>query len=136
MQVAVNEILDGTVTGVMKFGAFVKLPTDETGLVHISEISNDYVEKVEDFLTKGDNVKVKVLSIEGGKIALSIKACTTAPTKKTFKAPVDFEKNESYKDLSFEDKLSKFLKESSEREQGIRTRENKRMNGQRRNKKM
>lgn len=74
MQIEVGSILEGKVTGIMKFGAFVDLPEGKSGMVHISEISNTYVENVSDFLTVGQEVKVKVISInENGKIGLSIK---------------------------------------------------------------
>lgn len=74
MQIEVGSILEGKVTGITKFGAFVDLPEGKSGMVHISEISNTYVENVSDFLTVGQEVKVKVITInENGKIGLSIK---------------------------------------------------------------
>lgn len=74
MQIEVGSILEGKVTGIIKFGAFVELPEGKSGMVHISEISNTYVENVSDFLQEGQTVKVKVLAInENGKISLSIK---------------------------------------------------------------
>ena len=74
MQIEVGSILEGKVTGITKFGAFVDLPGGKSGMVHISEISNTYVENVSDFLTVGQDVKVKVITInEAGKIGLSIK---------------------------------------------------------------
>lgn len=74
MQIEVGSILDGKVTGITKFGAFVDLSEGKSGMVHISEISNTYVENVSDFLTMGQEVKVKVLAIgDNGKISLSIK---------------------------------------------------------------
>ncbi len=74
MQIEIGSVLEGKVTGIMKFGAFVDLPDGKSGMVHISEISNTYVENVSDFLTVGQEVKVKVISInESGKIGLSIK---------------------------------------------------------------
>lgn len=74
MQIEVGSILEGKVTGIVKFGAFVDLPDGKSGMVHISEISNTYVENVTDFLTEGQTVKVKVLAInENGKISLSMK---------------------------------------------------------------
>lgn len=74
MQIEVGSILEGKVTGITKFGAFVDLSEGKSGMVHISEISNTYVENISDFLTEGQIVKVKVLAInENGKISLSIK---------------------------------------------------------------
>lgn len=76
MQLEVGNIVEGKVTGITKFGAFVELPGGKTGMVHISEISNTYVKEVSDHLSDGQMVKVKVLSIsDDGKISLSIKKC-------------------------------------------------------------
>lgn len=80
MQIEVGNILDGKVTGITNFGAFVELPEGKSGMVHISEISNTYVENVSDFLTVGQEIKVKVINInENGKIGLSIKKLAPAP---------------------------------------------------------
>ena len=82
MQVEIGEILEGKVTGITKFGAFVELPEGKTGMVHISEVSNSYVEDINQFLKEGDVVKVKVISIsEEGKISLSIKKTQPKPEK-------------------------------------------------------
>ena len=73
MEPEVGRILEGKVTSIMKFGAFVALEGGRSGLVHISEIAPTYVNDVHDFLQEGQTVKVKVLSTENGKINLSIK---------------------------------------------------------------
>ena len=74
MQPTVGEILEGKVTGITKFGAFVSLPDGSSGLVHISEIANTFVSDVHDYVSEGQTVKVKVIGInENGKINLSIK---------------------------------------------------------------
>lgn len=74
MQVEVGAVVEGTVTGITKFGAFVSLPDGKSGLVHISEIANTYVSDVNEFLKLGDKVKVRVLAVTpDGKINLSIK---------------------------------------------------------------
>ncbi len=87
MQIEVGSILEGRVTGITKFGAFVDLGEGKSGMVHISEISNTYVENVSDFLSEGDQVKVKVIGInENGKISLSIKKLTENP-ENTAKKP-------------------------------------------------
>jgi Predicted RNA binding protein (contains ribosomal protein S1 domain) len=52
MPLSVGEIVEGTVTGITNFGAFVELPDGKSGLVHISEVSHEYVEKVSDYLKK------------------------------------------------------------------------------------
>jgi len=74
MELTVGEIVEGKVTGLTKFGAFVSLPEEKVGMIHISEVSTTYVKDIGDFLEKGQAVKVKVLSIdENGKISLSLK---------------------------------------------------------------
>ena len=76
MQFEVGNIVEGKVTGITKFGAFVELPGGKTGMVHISEVSSTYVKEISDHLSDGQVVKVKVLSISPeGKISLSIKKC-------------------------------------------------------------
>ena len=116
----------------MNFGAFIELPEGKTGLVHISEVADEYVKDVHDFLAEKDKVKVKVVAIdEKGKIGLSIKQLqekkaeesTEAPARErsSFRAPRnnfggrDFRKPNRATSASFEDKLSKFLKDSDER---------------------
>lgn len=70
----IGEILEGKVTGLTNFGAFVSLPENKTGMVHISEVASSYVNDIHDFLKEGQDVKVKVIDIsENGKISLSIK---------------------------------------------------------------
>jgi len=78
MEPEVGSILEGKVTSIMKFGAFVALGGGRSGLVHISEIANTFVNDVHDFLEEGQTVKVKVLSTENGKINLSIKKALPA----------------------------------------------------------
>lgn len=74
MEFGVGSILEGKVTGITKFGAFVSLGDNKSGLVHISEIANTYVNDIHDHLQEGQSVKVKVLAIdENGRINLSIK---------------------------------------------------------------
>ena len=74
MQLEVGKIYEGKVTGITKFGAFVELDKDTTGMVHISEVANTFVSEIKDHITEGETVKVKVLSLgDDGKISLSIK---------------------------------------------------------------
>ena len=73
MQPEVGAVLEGKVSGVTKFGAFVNLPGGKSGLVHISEIANTFVSDVAQFVSVGQTVKVKVIGINGDKINLSIK---------------------------------------------------------------
>ena len=82
MQVEVGAVVEGTVTGITKFGAFVSLPDGKSGLVHISEIANTYVSDVNEFLKLGDKVKVRVLAVTpDGKINLSIKRLEPKPAR-------------------------------------------------------
>lgn len=109
MTLQVGNIVDGTVSGITKFGAFIKLPDGSTGLVHISEIADFYVADIKDQLKENDRVRVKVLSIgDDGKIRLSIKKA---------KQPENVSMNNQNKEqaLSFEDRLAQFLKDSEER---------------------
>ena len=69
-----GEVYEGTVSDIVDFGAFVEILPNKDGLLHISEISNEYVKDVNDFLKIGDKVTVKVLAVENGKISLSKKA--------------------------------------------------------------
>ena len=73
MAIEVGNIVDGTVSGITKFGVFVDLGEKQTGLVHISEVAHGYVEDINTLLKVEDPVKVKVLSIDGNKIGLSIR---------------------------------------------------------------
>lgn len=129
MSLEVGAIVEGEVTGITNFGAFVQLPEGKVGLIHISEVSNVYVNDVHDFLKEHDKVKVKVLSVdERGKIGLSIKQLTPPPApapKPQRPHPENRERrggngmrqpaNRPMPAQSFEDKLSKFLKDSDDR---------------------
>jgi S1 RNA binding domain protein len=140
-------IVDGIVTGITNFGAFVQLPENKVGLIHISEVSNVFVKDVHDFLTVKQKVTVKVVSIdEKGKIGLSLKALMPPAEQKGERPANDrkfadrkpgerhFDRKPGEKHfegrkfndrfggasraagpMSFEDKLSKFLKESDDR---------------------
>ncbi len=74
MQLEVGAVLEGKVTGITKFGAFVELPGGKTGMVHISEIAPTFVKEIRDYVTENQVVKVKILSIgQDGRISLSMK---------------------------------------------------------------
>ena len=82
MELGVGSILEGKVTGITKFGAFVSLGENKSGLVHISEIANTYVNDIHEHLQEGQAVKVKVLAIdENGRINLSIKKAMDPPPR-------------------------------------------------------
>lgn len=129
MQIEVGAILEGKVTGITKFGAFVELEPGKTGMVHISEVANTYVKEITDHISDGQTVKVKVLNIgEDGKISLSIKkAAAPAPrAPRTPRAPVqsagrpgNFEWQSASSrrggNESFEDMMSRFKQASDEK---------------------
>lgn len=108
----------GKVTGITNFGAFIELPGGSTGLVHISEVADSYVKNINEFLSVGDEVTVKVMNVEkDGKIGLSIRKAKEQ-TKSTDKRPARKSVNSKKRDQrpsSFEDKMSQFLKDSEER---------------------
>ena len=125
MPVLVGDIVEGVVTGITNFGAFIQLGKGKTGLVHISEISHDYVNNVTDYLKKDQKVKVKVLSInKDDKISLSIRQ---AEPKRRSSNPgqVDLKQDDRSKSLSFEDKMAKFLKDSSENQEQLKRKDPK-----------
>lgn len=157
MELEIGSILEGKVTGITKFGAFVSLPMGKSGLVHISEIANAYVSDVHDFLSDGQTVKVKVLSInEAGKINLSIKQAQPAPAAPARPAvprpaaprpaaparPAAPVGGRFYPeqgtvlgpsgDASFEDKLKHFMQESDSRMSGNKLYADRKGGGRRR----
>lgn len=141
MQVNIGDIVEGKVTGLTNFGAFVKISTGEVGMVHISEVASSYVKDIKEHLAEGQDVKVKVLSVnEAGKISLSIKQAEPKPAetreKKEFKGDKGLEKRPAKprrssppvwqgnrpedKPQSFEDMMAKFKQTSDERQAGIK----------------
>ena len=73
MELTVGAILEGKVKSITNFGAFIALPENKTGMVHISEVANAYVSDIRQHLTEGQDVKVVVIGTDNGKINLSIK---------------------------------------------------------------
>ncbi len=115
MSIAIGTILEGTVTGITPFGAFIELPGGVTGLVHISEVADAYVKDVKDYLKDQDKIKVKVINIDPkGKIGLSIKQVNSVVSSSSSRE-VRRDRGRMAPQLSFEDKLAKFMKESDER---------------------
>ncbi len=101
MPVEVGQIVEGKITGITRFGAFMEISQGVTGLIHISEVADSFVKDVNDFLKENEIVKAKVISIsDDGKISLSLRKVNETPKQV---------------DSSFEDKLAKFLKDSEER---------------------
>lgn len=148
MEFEVGSILTGKVTGITKFGAFVSLAPGKSGLVHISEIANTYVNNVSDFLTEGQEVKVKLIGIDdAGRINLSIKQAQDPAPQKPRPAPARrFERSDDRpyqprtggdrpsfqpqqapaEEPSFEDKLKRFMQDSDSKISGLRQYSDKR----------
>ncbi|HHY47643.1 MAG TPA: S1 RNA-binding domain-containing protein [Firmicutes bacterium] len=110
----VGSIVEGRVASIAPFGAFVELAPGKTGLVHISEIANTYVRDIKDYLKENDRVRAKIISVEDGRVALSIKQAD--PNYRPPRSRAD----QRAARQSFEDKLARFLKESEERQQDLR----------------
>lgn len=135
MQPELGALIEGKVTGITKFGAFVSMPDGTSGLVHISEIANTYVNDVSEHLSVGQQVKVKVISVtQEGKINLSIKKAVDEPPREARRSSAPRQQvqrqtsaprqnssasaGEVYgqsSDKSFEDKLKAFMQESDSR---------------------
>jgi S1 RNA binding domain protein len=114
MSLEVGQIIDGKVTGITTFGAFIELSNGQTGLVHISEVADEYVKDVNQFLKQNDLVKVKVLNLDKGKIGLSIRqAQPRSEQQQRRQQPLQNKQ-------TFEDKLAKFMKDSDERQSDLR----------------
>ncbi|MFD2760714.1 S1 domain-containing post-transcriptional regulator GSP13 [Lentibacillus juripiscarius] len=112
-----GQILDGKVTGIQPYGAFVALDEETQGLVHISEITHGFVKDVHEHLAIGDEVKVKVLSVdaEKNKVSLSIRATQEPPknnAKSQKKAESSQPDNENAGFNTLKDKLEEWIKQS------------------------
>ena len=81
MELTVGAVLEGKVKSIANFGAFIALPENKTGMVHISEVANAYVSDIRQHLTEGQSVKVMVIGVDGGKINLSIKRLEPKPQR-------------------------------------------------------
>lgn len=146
MSIEVGSKLEGKVTGITQFGAFIELPGGVTGLVHISEIADDYVKDVNDHMKIADIVTVKVINVDkDGKIGLSIRQAVDKPVEERASRPdrssSSFQRGDgerggarrggfdrggrsggkpAYGKPTFEDHMSRFLKDSEERISSLR----------------
>ena len=123
----IGAIVEGKVTGLTAFGAFVSLPDGKSGMVHISEVSNSFVKDIKDFLKEGQDVKVKIVNItDEGKISLSIKKAEDtprepAPRPKRNDRPRNSNvwqgqpKQQNDSAMSFEDMMARFKQVSDEK---------------------
>ncbi len=133
MAIEVGTILEGKVSGITKFGAFVDLPDSKTGMVHISEVVPTFITEIGDYVKVGQTVKVKVLAINGNKISLSMKQALPKDQQKRqpkpqrsrqpykpappVTSPGDYEWQSSRRNAptSFEDMMSKFKQTSEDK---------------------
>ena len=125
MELTVGAILEGTVKTITNFGAFVALPDNKTGMVHISEVANTYVSDIRQHLSEGQDVKVMVIGVDGNKINLSIKRLEAKPQRENAPRnnPRSNQQNRAPRtptpppapktaDQLFEEKLKAFMTES------------------------
>ena len=107
MSIEVGSKVKGKVTGITNFGAFVELEDKSTGLVHISEVADSYVKDINEHLTVGDEITVKVINVEkDGTIGLSIKKAKDKPVRQV---------SSRERAETFESKMNRFLKDSEDR---------------------
>lgn len=115
MELKVGTELDGKVKTITAYGAFIQLPENRTGMVHISEISASYVSDIRKHLTEGQTVRVRIIAVdEAGKIRLSMKRAQQEEAPSRPVAPRE------QKPLSFEEKLKQFMTESDSKLSGSR----------------
>ncbi|HWL25028.1 MAG TPA: S1 domain-containing RNA-binding protein [Ureibacillus sp.] len=124
MSIEVGSKVQGKVTGITNFGAFVELPDGKTGLVHISEVADNYVKDINEHLKVGDVVEVKVMNVEAdGKIGLSIRKAKPQPERperpqrprRDNQNHRSNDRNQHQQKENFEQKMARFLKDSDER---------------------
>ncbi len=137
MEFTVGAILEGKVKTITNFGAFIALPENKTGLVHISEVANTFVSDIRQHLTEGQDVKVMIINTDNGKINLSIKRLEPKPQRENaprnnFRregAPVQNRPQRTAPtpppepktaDQLFEEKLKQFMSESDSKISSIR----------------
>ena len=129
MELTVGEILEGKVKTITNFGAFVALPDNKTGMVHISEVANAYVSDIRQHLTEGQDVKVVVIGTENGKVNLSIKrlearpvreAAPQRPSRPVRAAAPTPPPAPKTADQLFEERLKQFMSESDSKISSIR----------------
>lgn len=111
MSIEVGSKVKGKVTGITNFGAFVELAEKKTGLVHISEVADSYVKDINEYLSVGEEITVKIINVEkDGKIGLSIKKAKDKPERQQRSTREPQRPPET-----FETKMNRFLKDSEDR---------------------
>ena len=136
MELTVGAVLEGKVKSITKFGAFIALPENKTGMVHISEITHAYVNDIREHLTEGQDVKVMVIGLENEKINLSIRRTQPAPQRQNSDRPRQgFDRPRPAQDSrparparpappaqpqTFDDKLKQFMVDSDSKISGMK----------------
>ena len=124
MELTVGAIVEGKVKSITNFGAFIALPENKTGMVHISEVANAYVSDIRQHLTEGQDVKVVVIGNENGKINLSIKRLEPRPQRDAAPRPANRQPVQpaapKTADQLFEEKLKAFMTESDSKISSIK----------------
>ena len=140
MEFTVGAIVEGKVKTITNFGAFIALPENKTGMVHISEVANTFVSDIRQHLTEGQDVKVMIIGTDNGKINLSIKRLEAKPQRENTPRPNNFRSREGNQnqqprpqrtaptpppapktaDQLFEEKLKQFMSESDSKISSIR----------------
>ena len=127
MELTVGTVLEGKVKSITNFGAFISLPENKSGLVHISEVANTYVSDIRQHLTEGQDVKVVVIGVEAGKINLSMKRLEAKPQRENRPArPAPQRSNPTpppvpkTADQLFEERLKQFMSESDSKLSSVR----------------
>ena len=128
MEITVGAVLEGIVSGITKFGAFVMVAPGKQGLVHISEISGEFVSDVGDYLSEGQAVTVKVVGVDpAGRLSLSIKAAMRPAATAEVPRPAPRKqyaakaaKPAPEVPATFEDKLKRFMQDSDSKVSGLK----------------
>lgn len=127
MSIEVGKNIQGKVTGLANFGAFVEIEDGKTGLVHISEVSDRYIENINDELEVGQEVTVKVVSVDNNKIGLSIRQAQRTQEKRTEsdvkpmpQKPAFKPKKSELRESNLDALMNSFLKESEDRLSDLR----------------
>lgn len=133
MSIEIGQIIEGKITGITAFGAFVSLGDNKSGMVHISEVSSEFVRDIHDCLKEGQTVRVMVTGIDAnGRIALSIKRVRQSEQARNAQSASSFERvtapPEEFVPLgrrkeagyeSFEDMMKKFKADSTAKQNDI-----------------
>ena len=139
----IGSIVEGTVTDIKPFGAFVALDERTKGLVHVSQISNNFIDNINEHISVGDKVKVKIISIDEAsrKISLSIREANPVISRERHSNNSNHSSSSNYrgrensnnvkqpikaKTDSLEDKLKEWLKQSDDRQATLSKRNKRR----------